>query len=227
MAFTGVFHIASVLAAAAFLALPCGNMVQGGRVTPRRMVAATLAIAAFFFLPSGSLPPLMDIPYGAVFFLCFLSCALLVTGNKSIWVPWVSLCSIFGVFVWFFHSRGVPGSVFTFGTYVAMPFWHFVTVAEGAGCVFLAGIAFVFVRRIIREVEGSGFCGTLAGMGVCAVWVSLFIPFNVAPVFTLPERALASVDAVLFWGKIIGVYRLSQCVPSGNPLPGKPLPGKT
>lgn len=217
MMLAGVVHIASVFTAAVLLFFLYDGGEKKFRSSLRIRISAVFMLAAFSFLPPGSLPPFVDMPLGALLFFCFFACSLLLLGDKKLWLPYVFFCATFGVFACFFYYRGVPGSVFNFGTFVAMPFWQFVTPVEGVGGVLLAAIAILFLRPIIRSGKSHGVCGILIGMGASALWVSLFLPFNVAPIFNLSERAFAGIDAVLFWMKIIGVYRLSQAFPSGNP----------
>ena len=174
------------------------------------VISGAAALASFSAMPPGSLRP---------FFNGYLS------GAGGILLIWISvllslrqrppslyrericaatLLSLTGValaaYAW---QRGIPGSPFNFGTYVAMPLWG---ISDWLMRLLLAALAIANVWSLRFFQPGMQ---RLAAAGLCVIW---FVPWNVSSLLESRAAWALAADYLCFWLKTIALNIL--CLPA-------------
>lgn len=191
-----------------------GKMESGRTVRPVCGIgASSLAAGAFFFVPPGSLPPFCNYPWGGAVLLGCLVLAALLTRMRASAIPLMLASCVVLVFFCYAWQRGMPGSAANLGTFAGMPVWGIAPVRHICGFILLAA-GFLLAARAFFDGGLSSYAATLQCIAVCALFVSLFAPWNTAPYVRWPEAVVAGCDFVLFWGKVFGVaVALLYCPP--------------
>jgi hypothetical protein len=192
----------------------------GPRWPPSLFLSCLISLLLFLFVPCGALPSLFPVPGGALLALGGLIAASGLLARPKAWEAayrraWAPLA--FGVslavIVRYGEQRGVPGDLFTLDAYVAMPI---LGVAEGvgkAGIGVLAAASWFALRTPFAEEPPGGqalpaaLAAELWALAAIAFWVCLFFPFSFAYSGGPEGPGLAGLvlDALVFWGKILGL----------------------
>jgi hypothetical protein len=187
-------------------------------------VSCLISLSSFLFMPCGTLPSLFpDSGGGALIALGGLLAALGFRGWERVrrqgCVPFCLGVSL-AVMARYAQQRGVPGDLYTLEAYVAMPI---IGVAEGGGmpgiCI-LAAVSLLALRQASparRSASGGNSLGGEALLGALAAelwmlvaigfWVGLFFPFSFAfgPLSEVPTLGGLALNALVFWGKVLGL----------------------
>ena len=176
------------------------------------------ALAPFFLLPPGSLPPFWDIPWGGLILFPCLAVSLFATGRKGVLLPCLVIGGVLAVFFAYARQRGMPGSWANPGTFAAMPVWEIVPFTGLIGFVLLAA-GFVVAARTLVPAPGQGtsFSRVLAFLAVLALFVTLFLPWSLAPLVYWPAPVAALCDFFLFWAKTLFCWWFLSCFPMPSP----------
>lgn len=159
-----------------------------------RHAAGLLALAAFFVVPPGALPPLCNAWWGiAAFFVCLLPSF----AARICLVPFIRIAGVAAVLALYAYQRGMPGSVCNFGTYVAMPLWHVVTLPGAAG---LALLCCALTLELARLSVAGRHTQRLALACLPALY---FFPWTAGLALPAGGGPILIVDFFLFWGKTL------------------------
>lgn len=190
-----------------------GEIVPGRRVGPVCGISAScLAAGAFFFVPPGSLPPFFNYSWGGIAFLGCLSLAFLLARGRAGAISLMLVGCVTLVFFWYARQRGMPGSAANLGTFTGMPVWGIAPLRHLCGFILLAA-GFLLAARAFFNGCRSSYAATLQYIAACALFVSLFAPWNTAPYVRWPDAAVAGCDFILFWVKVFGVATALLCCP--------------
>lgn len=172
----------------------------------RRLVAAgfLLVVIAFSFLPPGSLPPWRDTAWSGSAFMGALTALCLLARRWDAVPACVVFVLVFGVFARYAAYRGMPGSPANLGTFVAMPVWGIAVPRDVFGFLALVPAFAVAARTILPPAnEALSPLDSLALLAVAALYVTLFLPFVIAPFASCPAAIIAGGDYALFWAKTL------------------------
>ena len=189
--------------------------------SPYGLLSLFPALASFLFIAPGCLPPLCNSAWGAIALLACLFCSLVLEKQYRTLMPLCLAglaCAGIFCFAWY---RGMPGSPLNLGSFAAMPVWQVATWPERPA-LFLLAVGFGTAVRwfAIQEATAAPLVSTLRLMALCAVFVSFFLSWSVAPYLSWPDTLVASVDFIFFWGKVVACM---YCIPS-LPCPSAAMP---
>lgn len=196
--------------------------IEGAMGPVRGIGMFCLAAGAFFCVPPGSLPPFFNASWGGAAFLGCLTCASLLAGSRAHILPLVLIASVTLVFFCYAWQRGMPGSAANLGTFTGMPVWGIASPLQACGFAalvlgFLLAVRMTFSASVDFSLRSFPHCSIGAAaqcLAVCALFVSLFMPWNTAPYLPLPDALVAGCDFALFWGKVACLaVALHHCPP--------------
>ena len=167
-----------------------------------RTVIACAALAAFYLLPPGSLPPFVNISWGGVLLYVCLAFAVLLSRQDYV-IPCLALLVVCAAFSWYAWHQGMPGSPLNMGTFIAVSVWELASLSEICAFLILGAGCIMTVRGFLPNRNQSDFVGILFYLAMSAFFVTVFLPWHIAPFVTWPDPVVAGVDFLFFWAKIL------------------------
>lgn len=177
------------------------------------------ALGCLLFLPPGSLPPLCNAAWGAVFWAVFFCASLLLdpgetqASDKDNGLPSGSLVplllaalALVGFYAW---RYGLPGSPLNLGSFAAMPLWEILDAPGKAGFLLLFFGLFLRYPATDTVCAGGLFpARPLRRLAYFGLLTTIFFPRPLAIVFTPPGGAGVVADYICFWVSVLILIRI-------------------
>lgn len=178
-----------------------------------------ILLAAYFFIPMGSLPPFIPFRYGGIVFALLAACAPLAGtyktepfaarhvyrtgGNFPLFAA--ACAAALAPLSLYVSKTGVPGSIFSLGTYSATLLWDTGGLCVKAGMSFLMlSLCTAVPARLAGHSEEHGPDALVQALETAlppAVITAMFIPWNVGAMLGISGPAMFFFDFMLFWCK--------------------------
>ena len=201
---------------------------DGSCPPPASLYASCLCLLLIFlFIPMGALPQYVQTK-GDIFIVIFLLLAaqsLYIRGMKNfsgelyqsldrseiyLLFKFAVAITVFGAALsWYALKRGVPGEIFSFGTYAAIPLWR---ISGGCGRLGLLMFFLLFAVTSPCRRVGSGNVKDRLPLPeifdairstICPALISaIFIPWRAGLAVGLSGAVMYAADFALFWLKV-------------------------
>lgn len=229
-----------------FLSGRCSNNCP----PPCLYASCACLLAVFLFVPMGSLPQFVQTSCDllVVMFLLISAQSLYIRGMKkfsgelyqslesrelfSLSRFTVAVITVGGTLSWYVLDRGIPGNMFSLGTFSAMPIWRVSGVWGWVG-MFSFMLLFSMVSpcragdgpRVKDNVPLPELFDAVRSTICPAMMVALFFPFRYALTLGLSGLPMYALDFAFFWCKVAVVQLLLiPCVGRASSAAEKRLP---
>lgn len=194
------------------------------------LIEIIILLTAYSFIPMGSLPPFISFRYGGIVFVLLTACAHLAGTHKT--EPFAArrtyrtgenlplfataCATTLAPLVLYVSKTGIPGSIFSLGTYSATPLWDTGGLCVKAGMSFLMlSLCTAVPARPVGHCEAYGpkaLVQVLETALPTAVITSMFIPWNAGLILGMTGPAMFFFDFMLFWCKssLLSILLLSS-----------------
>ena len=207
---------------------------RGGACPPASLYASCICLLLIFlFIPMGALPQFVR-TRGDIFVVIFLLLAaqsLYIRGMRRfsgelyqsldrseiyLLFKFTVAMAVFGASLsWYALRRGVPGEIFSFGTYAAIPLWRIAGVYGRLGLLMF--LLLFAVSSPSRRAGSSDIKGSVPlpevfdaiRSTICPALISaIFIPWRTGLAAGLSGAAMYAADFALFWLKVFVIQLL-------------------
>ena len=203
----------------------------GGSCPPPSLYASCLCLLLIFlFVPMGALPQFVQTRGDilAVIFLLLAAQSLYIRGMRNfsgelyqsldrseiylLFKFTVAMAAFGASLSWYALKRGVPGEIFSFGTYAAIPLWRITGIYGRLGLLMF--FLLFAVTSPCRRVKSANVNGNVPlpeifdaiRSTICpALIASIFIPWRGGLAAGLSGAAMYSFDFMLYWLKVFVV----------------------
>lgn len=194
------------------------------------LIEIIILLTAYCFIPMGSLPPFISFRYGGIVFVLLTACAHLAGTYKT--EPFAArhvyrtggnfplfsaaCAAALAPLSLYVSKTGVPGSIFSLGTYSATPLWDTGGLCVKAGMSFLMlSLCAAVPARLAGHSEEHGPDALVQALETAlppAVITAMFIPWNVGAMLGISGPAMFFFDFMLFWCKssLLSILLLSS-----------------
>ncbi|MDR2788327.1 MAG: hypothetical protein LBD06_08215 [Candidatus Accumulibacter sp.] len=197
---------------------------NGGRFLS--FVSCLISLSSFLLMPCGTFPSLFPVSGGALIVIGALAVAPGFRGGWK-WARRQGIAPLFlgvslAVIARHARQRGVPGDPYALDAYVSMPIIGVAEGTEKAAVCILAVVSLLALRKALPARrflafgenflrDGDAFPGALAAelwmLAVVGFWVCLFFPYSFThrPVSEISALGGLALNALIFWGKVLGL----------------------